>query len=134
MLVGLADYLQAFSAPDFEFGHWSPPTQDGEVMSLGYYEMSDKASAFVDRAYALCWVYDFDWMSCTGTSEGQALYHDRAAVAVASAGQLSMLLTALIRGERFGEGTLAECFDSGLLTAILRRVSVLAAREQGPHE
>jgi hypothetical protein len=37
------------------------------------------------------------------------------------------LITSLKRGDRFNEGMLASAFESGLLTAIVRRAAVLAA-------
>ena len=48
--------------------------------------------------------------------------------------QLQKLLTALIRQDRFVTGALAGAFESGLLTAIVRRVEQLrlAATAEGP--
>lgn len=42
---------------------------------------------------------------------------DVTAIAVADDDQLAKLLTALVRAERFSEGTLAKAFDRGLLLA-----------------
>nr|WP_062014484.1 DUF6508 domain-containing protein [Aureimonas sp. AU4] len=42
------------------------------------------------------------------------------------AGDLAKLLTVLIRGERFCDGTLAQAFESGLLGRILDRIALLA--------
>jgi hypothetical protein len=46
-------------------------------------------------------------------------------MATATANQLAKVLTALIRGERFSEGTLREAFKSGLLLAVARRAKAL---------
>ncbi len=56
----------------------------------------------------------------------RALLEDPAAVASASAEDLGRMLTALVRSERFGDGTLEAAFERGILTAIARRAAELA--------
>jgi hypothetical protein len=51
-------------------------------------------------------------------------------MATATANQLAKVLTALIRGERFSEGTLREAFESGLLLAIALRAEALLDMHQ----
>lgn len=62
-LRALAAYEAQFTAPGFDFGHWEHPApgEDG-VVQLGYYVYSEIALSFIDEAYALKWVFDFDWM------------------------------------------------------------------------
>ena len=50
---------------------------------------------------------------------------DPTRVASASADDLARLLTTLVRGDRFADGTLAHAHESGLLRAIARRAEVL---------
>ncbi len=126
MLRGLAAYLPRFQASDFEFGRWEPPAVDDGVTSLGFYVLSDEAVAFIESAYTLGWVFDFDWMKWASTEEAKRLHRDRDLLAAADGKQISKLLTAIVRNDRFGEGSLAEAYESGLLTAILGRVTVLA--------
>ena len=40
--------------------------------------------------------------------------------------EVAMLLTALIREDRFNEGALGDSFESGIMTAIARRAKELA--------
>ena len=47
------------------------------------------------------------------------------AVADATAAELAMLLTAIVRSERVSEGSLEGAFESGLLRAVARRAGVL---------
>ena len=47
--------------------------------------------------------------------------------ASASAEDLRRLLTVYVRSERFGDGTLEAAFESGMLTAIIRRAGILGA-------
>jgi len=46
-------------------------------------------------------------------------------VAAATPEQLAMLLTAIVRSDRFVEGSIAGAFESGLLVAICRRAATL---------
>jgi hypothetical protein len=90
---------------------------------------------FIDAAYAMDWVLrDFDWSEWMQTPEAIALRDDTEVLKRANPDQLAKLLTMLIRQDRFVEGSLAETFDSGLLTAILRRAAALAEElaEGGP--
>ena len=58
-------------------------------------------------------------------AEAIALHGDRAVLAEATPEQLAMLLTALIREDRFNEGALGDSFESGIMTAIARRAKEL---------
>jgi hypothetical protein len=61
--------------------------------------------------------------------ESKALASRPAAVATASEDDLGRLLTAIVRSDRFNEGSLAGAWESGMLTAIVRRAGVLADEE-----
>ena len=123
----LARHLEVFEAPGFTFGEWVPSRTDADgVITLGWYEFSAAAEAFLADVRAGGWVTPFDWMTWLGTPEGQSLARAPAAVARATPEDLGKLLTSLVRGERFGDGTLANAFDAGILTAIARRARELA--------
>lgn len=124
-LQALARHRAVFEAPGFRFGDWEPSwTDDSGVIHLGWYRFSEGAEAFLRDASG--WVQPFDWMTWSASPEGRALLGDPAAVSRATPEQLGRLLTAYVRGERFGDGTLAAAFDSGMLTAIVRRAEVLS--------
>jgi hypothetical protein len=121
----LARHLPAFEAPGFRFGSWVPSTErDDGVTELGWYEPGPEAEAFLADARAR--IIPFDWPEWASGPEGQALLGHPAAVASASADDLRKLLTVHVRSERFGDGTLEAAFASGMLSAIVRRASVLA--------
>ena len=126
-LRALAKYEAIFAAPGFTFGHWVDPTpgEDG-VVQMGWYASSDAAQAFVDEAYALEWVIDFDWMKWAASPKGRRLLADPGLVGRASAADLARLLTVFIRGDRYSEGELAGAYDLGMLGAIVRRAAELA--------
>jgi hypothetical protein len=129
----LARHLDIFESPGFTFGDWVPSWTDADgVIHLGWYRFSPAAEAFLADVGAGDWVTPFDWMTWLGTPEGQTLAGDPSAVGRATPEDLGKLLTSLVRGERFGDGTLANAFDSGMLTAIARRAGELRAAE--PYE
>jgi hypothetical protein len=126
-LRNLARHLEVFEAAGFEFGRWVPsrPRDDG-VIVMGWYERSPAADAFCADAMGLQTVSGFDWPAWSKSERGLALIGHPAAVATASVEELANLLTAYIRADRFSEGTLAEAFETGMLTAILRRAQALS--------
>jgi hypothetical protein len=121
----LAKHLPVLESPGFSFGAWVPSREreDG-VIVLGWYEPSGAAEAFLGDLGG--WVTPFDWPAWASSPEGQRLLGHPEAVASATAEDLGKLLTTYVRSERFGDGSLEAAFESGMLTAIARRASVLA--------
>lgn len=129
-LRGLAAFADELESPGFDAGHWhdsEPTAADPDVITMPWYELSERALAFVRAIGANGWVEPFDWMAWAETAEGKALRDDRDALAQASPDQLQRLLTTLVRADRFSEGTLGWAFESGLMAAIARRAEKLAA-------
>ena len=130
-LDGLAELLPAFEAAAAEFGEW----KGGDELEPGsitapWYSRSELTSRFVEAAYREGWVRpDFDWGEWAATPEAQRLRNDRGALGQATAPDLARLLTVVIRSDRFVEGTLDEAIESGLVTAVLRRVEQLRGEE-----
>lgn len=93
---------------------------------MPWFELSERAEAFTRAAAGNGWVQPFDWMAWIETDQGKALRDDRGALAVATPDQLQRLLTAIIRAERFSDGSLDWAFQSGLMAAIARRAKTLA--------
>lgn len=128
-LSQLAAFGSRLSDPQASFGRWRGGNAvEGEenVITSPWFEHSDLAnqlSGMLDRSG---WVLqNFDWIRWARTREGKALLSDRGAIAAADIDQLAKLLTALVRGERFGEGTLAAAFGDGLLLAAAERAGRL---------
>lgn len=121
----LARHRAAFEAPGFEFGSWVPArARDDGVLVMGWYEPSAAAAAFLADARSA--ITPFDWPAWAAGPDGRALLGHPEAVASASADDLRRLLTVYVRSERFGDGTLEAAFESGMLTAIIRRAEALA--------
>ena len=81
--------------------------------------------AFVDAASRAGWIVPFDWATWAESAEGRRLLREPRHIATATPDQLGKVLTTLVRGERFSEGTLSEALESGLLLAIARRAEAL---------
>jgi hypothetical protein len=124
---GLAAFLPIFEEPDFSFGEWDAPEPREEgVIPLGYFAFSADAAAFIQATYDLGLIRtDLDWPSWHRTPDGHALTTDPQRVASASAEELANVLTALVRGDRFAEGALADAWESGVLLAVVRRAAEL---------
>ena len=127
-LAAIGAFADELAAPGFHAGRWhasEPTPSDPDVWSVGWYELSERAEAFVRALGGI--VEPFDWPTWLPTPEAQALYHDRAALAAATPDDLSKLATAILRSDRFHEGAIGEAFDVGVMAAIARRAAALAA-------
>ena len=120
----LAEQLPALESPDFAHGTWAGGTESADgSLSMPYFEYSDEALAVI-RSMP---IEVFDWTAWMATDEARDLLADYSRIATATPEQLRKLTTALVRGDRFNEGTLAWAFESGLITAIARRAADLVA-------
>ncbi len=123
----LAAWAVPFADLAFSFGRWVEPNRRADgVVELGWYDLSEAGQQFVSEMYELGWVYSFDWKRWLASPEGRLLSSGPEPVASASAEDLANLLTAIIRGERFADGTIEGAFNSGILLAIARRARELA--------
>jgi hypothetical protein len=92
-------------------------------------EHDELGVAFLDAATRAEWIVPFDWAAWAETAEGQRLLGEPRHVAMATTDQLAKVLTALLRGERFSEGTLNQASENGLLLAIAQRAETLLEQE-----
>lgn len=122
-LRGLASWPAVLEATSFDFGHWEGgETRPDGVITMPYYVFSTRARELIS---ALPVTPGFNWPDWMKTEEAQALVADHARIAAASADQLVKLTTAIVRSDRFTEGSIAGAFKSGLISAIARRAAVL---------
>jgi hypothetical protein len=112
-LQRLASYEPVFGALGFVPGRFARgPSQDvvrfaEEMATLGWSTHSES----------------FTWMQ---TPECRALLEDDSRIQRASPEELSLLLTAIFRTDRFNGGVLDAAFSRGTMLAITRRARVLA--------
>ena len=126
-LAALASFVPVLAAPGFSFGRWEQaPTDADGTIHMPYVELGPDAEAFRRAVGAGGWLLPgFDWNAWALTDAGRVLTTDPQAVATASPADIARLLTALIRGDRFYEGTIAHAFESGLMLAVARRCARL---------
>ena len=126
----LAELVSVLEAPDADFGHWEVPSPRDGVRSLGWFTFGPTAEAWRAAVDAGRWVRPgFDWGAWLATPGGQALRDDPTAMTTATADDLARLLTAIVRSDRFSEGSINGAFESGLLARIARRAATLLAAE-----
>jgi hypothetical protein len=127
-LRALASFRERFDDPNFVFGRWMGGDRlpDGSIR-MPYYDLSPEVLAFTAAAAGAGWVTPaVDWMRWVGTDEAKRLLTEPSALAAATPADLERVLTALVRGERFNDGTLEGAWERGILTAVVRRAAELA--------
>jgi len=112
-LHALAAWEPVFGAPGFSPGRFARgPSPD--VVRFAQ-EMAD-----------LGWSTHPDYGPWSQTDRGQALLEDDARIPGATADELALLLTTIVRADRFNGGVLDAAFRRGTILAIARRARVLA--------
>ena len=133
-LVRLAAFAPLFREPTTVFGTRHPDTGKetrDDPMILTSYQLSEVGTKFFEMTHDVGWVVrEFDWSKWAWSEEGQHLISGRVALGTANCDQLTKLLTALIRRDRFCDGVLEDAFENGLLRAIAERAEVLSVREE----
>jgi len=124
----LAALEPVLGSKDADFGQWdASPRVDG-VLHMPYYVFGPTADAFRSAVGRGGWIVaGFDWMTWLQTERGAALRDRPEALAAASVDDLAKLITAIVRSDRFVEGSIAGAFESGLLTRIAQRAAALLA-------
>jgi hypothetical protein len=108
-------------------GRWGGGERSADgVITMPYFDYDADASRFISDMYRLGWVQPFDWGAWAASDDGRALLDDPTAVAKADADDLVRLMTAILRGDRFNEGLIADFWAKGHLAAIARRAEALA--------
>lgn len=125
-LRGMACFVPVFTKPGFQFGTWDhPEPRTSGIHVLPFCCLSDAGQEFYKAVYRLGWVTQFQWSEWMQTPEGRELTGSPSRIAEATPDQLAKVITAYVRGDRFTEGLLCSAFESGLLTAIVRRAEAL---------
>lgn len=121
-------------AHGFTFGEWQGGNADARgVIHLPWFELSEGGRAFVTTAAANGFVTPgFDWGAWSGTPGAVRLMRDPEAMRDATADDLARMLTTVVRGDRFSEGTLEWAFESGLIGRIVRRAADLSDTPEAP--
>jgi ADP-ribosyl-[dinitrogen reductase] hydrolase len=108
-------YLPLFEKQDYQFGQ--RVEREGQ---FPYFSFSPEADEFIETLYRQNIIFPFDWTSWS--EEVERYQSDPDALEAADLRTLRKLFTAHVRADRFVEGHLASVFESGHITAILRRL------------
>lgn len=129
-LLGVCTFARRFSEPDFVAAEWvsPPPGEDGAFM-IGYLVPSEDVERWVHALYEHHIVLPFDWTRPQWTQQMRRYAEDTSLLERARLLTIRKVVTTLVRGERFCEGSLAEAFERGVPQAAMRRLHVLSAGE-----
>jgi len=83
---------------------------------------------FEQKLYKEGFVYTFDWMSW---KEGEQLLIEKERIGFLDLLTIQKLITAIVRAERFGDGSLASAINRGVIGAILRRLDQIGQQVIG---
>ncbi len=130
-LERLFPWAETIRDPEFVFGKWAGGEQRSGVTQLLYYAFSDDALRFLDDVSAGNWVRpEISWSGEPEREQFFRMRDDPAAIEFASVEEIALLLTTLVRGDRFNEGMLAKAFEDRMIERILARVQSLATNPQ----
>lgn len=126
----LADVLPALeSSMAGEFGTWVESVErEPGVWTMPYVEYGPTFRAFQAAVGQGGWVRpDVDWRTWVESDEARELLRDPGSgVATATPYLIACIVTSVVRGDRFDEGSLLRAFESGFLTDVARRAKALA--------
>jgi hypothetical protein len=94
---------------------------DGEeraVTQMPYVEYAPPVRALLGAVGSVGAFVPYDWMSW----DGHARYPDASSIAAAPLADIVRLLTAIVRADRFTEGTIATVLEDGRLVAAVERL------------
>jgi hypothetical protein len=132
-LEALARWQARFEDPGFSIGSWVKSTIDDQGrIHMPWFEYSREARDFLADVGRNGWIQVFDWGTWASSPDGRRILEQPGGIEGATAEDLVRILTAIVRSDRFTEGSIAGAFDSGLLTRVVRRAGELA-RLAAPH-
>lgn len=116
----LLEYLPYF----VENNRFEKIDDSGRVKGLMEYpEYTDEVESFIKTVYATKFLVKFAWMKW---DEGRQLAYDSDKISKSSLLTLRMLLTTLLRSERFSPGSFLEALEYGVVREILHRLQEIA--------
>ena len=115
-------YLPYF-LEDNKFGEWSGGDKVDGVIQMPHLEYSDKVIEFLKLLYGTKFLVNFDWGSW---DEGRDIIGSPELIQQADLLTLRMLLTAIVRNDRFCNGALLSAIENGIIQEILNRLNVLS--------
>jgi len=123
-LDAILPYLAAFDAMGFQCGYCPQSEPDSpNAAIIPCFDESDPVESFVQALHDHGWITAFDWNAWQKNADAFIAEPDR--VATANAETIRKLLTTHMRKDRQCEGHLAGLFESGHISALLRRLQTI---------
>lgn len=101
-----------------------PYFQEGEKfeekIDENFSTYSEKVNAFIDCLYDTNFLVVFEWFEW---EDGKNILNDKNLIKKCDLLTLRMLITMIVRSDRFNEGTFLECIQNQTITMILERLS-----------
>ena len=129
-LARMARFEDVFRRNDFQFAEESEAAfAEDSVSMMSASDLTPQSMAFVQTCYDDNWIRsDIDWPEWMDGDEAETLLGNPASIANSSINQLEHILTALVRCDRFNDGTLESAFRRGILPAVVARCADLAVQ------
>ena len=126
-LDAVAVFVERFDEDDFEAGAWSPSeTSEDGVMTLPHWVASETVLEWHDALYKHNVILMFEWMTEEWRECMRGFDSDPSGLETADLETVRKVLTAISRSDRFCEGSMNECFKSGLAQAATQRLAAFA--------
>ncbi len=129
-LQAVAAFTDIFESDGFIAGEWvSGETADDGVVTLGFWSASGAVHDWHEAIYKNNVHLVFDWMTQEWREVMRGFESDPSTLASADLETIRKVLTTISRADRFNEGYMGDCFDSGLAQAATRRLAELSQAE-----
>lgn len=118
----LLQYIPYFSE-NHKFAEWKGGEKDKNgIISLPYLVYSDEVTKFIKLLYKTSFIVQFNWSKW---EEGKKIINDKNLIDQVDFLTLRMLMTLILRSERFIEGNLLGYIEDGTILRILKRLKFL---------
>ncbi len=121
MISNLLAFIPYFSSKK-SFGKWEGGKQLDGTYQMPYVVYDQKVHEFRTLLYESGFMVVFDWGSW---DEGREIASDPARVSDVDLLTVRMLMTAIVRNDRFCEGAFLSAIQDGLIAAILKHLQTL---------
>ena len=125
-LEKIISFLPYFSQEE-AVGQWEVGRSDDGVFQMPHVAYDEKVNTFRRLLYDSNFMVVFDWGSW---DEGRELTKHRDQIAQADLLPLRMLMTAIVRNDRFCEGAFLSAIEDGLVANMLQRLKVIIGEER----
>ena len=104
------------------FGEWKGSENKDRINTIPHLIYADKVSEFIEVLHSTNFIISFNWSKW---DEGKKIISDVKLIKVVDLLTLRKLITAIVRNDRFCEGTLLNAIEDGIIQIVLKRLQQL---------